>query len=43
MTPRGGYRLAEILPIAATKKQFCLELEDAIQRLDLLSLWRKGG
>jgi uncharacterized protein len=32
-----GHRLAEILPIAATEKQFCLELEDPIQRLDVLS------
>ena len=32
-----GYRLAEILPIAAAEKQFCLELEDPIQRLDALS------
>ncbi len=32
-----GYRLAEILPIAAAEKQFCLELEDPIQRLDVLS------
>jgi len=32
-----GHRLAEILPIVATEKQFCLELEDPIQRLDVLS------
>jgi Lon protease-like protein len=32
-----GFRLAEILPIAAAEKQFCLELEDPIQRLDALS------
>jgi Lon protease-like protein len=32
-----GYRLAEILPIAAAEKQFCLELEDPIERLDALS------
>jgi Lon protease-like protein len=32
-----GYRLAEILPIDAAEKQFCLELEDPIQRLDVLS------
>jgi uncharacterized protein len=31
-----GCRLAEILPIAAVEKQFCLELEDPIQRLDFL-------
>lgn len=32
-----GNRLAEILPIAAAEKQFCLELNDPIQRLDVLS------
>jgi Lon protease-like protein len=32
-----GYRLAEILPIAAAEKQSCLELSDPIQRLDFLS------
>jgi Lon protease-like protein len=32
-----GHRLAEILPIAAADKQFCLELDDPIQRLDVLS------
>ncbi len=32
-----GHRLAEILPIAAADKQFCLELTDPIQRLDVLS------
>jgi uncharacterized protein len=31
-----GFRLAEILPIAAREKQFCLELTDPIERLDLL-------
>ena len=31
-----GHRLAEILPIDLTKKQFCLELDDPIQRLDVL-------
>jgi uncharacterized protein len=31
-----GHRLAEILPIAASEKQFCLELEDPLQRLDVL-------
>jgi uncharacterized protein len=34
-----GYRLAEILPVAASEKQFCLELEDPIRRLDVLSPW----
>jgi uncharacterized protein len=32
-----GLRLAEILPIGAREKQFCLELEDPIRRLDVLS------
>jgi hypothetical protein len=32
-----GHRLAEILPIAAAEKQFCLELQDPVERLDLLS------
>ena len=32
-----GHRLAEILPIAPAEKQFCLELQDPIERLDLLS------
>jgi uncharacterized protein len=32
-----GYRIAEILPIPATQKQFCLELADPIERLDFLS------
>jgi Lon protease-like protein len=32
-----GHRLAEILPIAAAEKQFCLELHDPIERLDVLS------
>jgi Lon protease-like protein len=32
-----GQRLAEILPIAAAEKQFCLELTDPIRRLDVLS------
>lgn len=31
-----GHRLTEILPIAAAEKQFSLEMEDPIQRLDLL-------
>ncbi|MDB6097558.1 MAG: uncharacterized protein QOK23_50 [Gammaproteobacteria bacterium] len=39
-----GFRLAEILPIPAAEKQFCLELTDPIQRLDLLSpLARQGN
>ena len=32
-----GHRLAEILPIDASDKQFCLELEDPIERLDFLA------
>ena len=32
-----GHRLAEILPIPLTDKQSCLELEDPIQRLDVLA------
>jgi Lon protease-like protein len=31
-----GHRLAEILPLPLIKKQGCLELDDPIQRLDLL-------
>ena len=38
-----GYRLAEILPIAATEKQFCLELTDPIQRLDVLRPLAQGA
>ena len=39
-----GHRLAEILPIPAAQKQFCLELADPIERLDFLSpLAREGG
>jgi Lon protease-like protein len=38
-----GHRLAEILPIAAAEKQFCLELNDPIQRLDVLSPLAQGG
>jgi Lon protease-like protein len=38
-----GHRLAEILPIAATEKQFCLELADPIQRLDVLSPLAQGA
>jgi Lon protease-like protein len=37
-----GHRLAEILPIAVTEKQFCLELADPIQRLDVLSPLAQG-
>jgi Lon protease-like protein len=37
-----GHRLAEILPIAAMEKQFCLELEDPIRRLDVLSPFAQG-
>ena len=32
-----GHRLAEILPIPLSDKQACLELDDPIRRLDLLS------
>jgi Lon protease-like protein len=32
-----GHRLAEILPIPLADKQRCLELDDPIQRLDVLS------
>ena len=32
-----GHRLAEILPIPPADKQRCLELDDPIQRLDVLS------
>ena len=32
-----GHRLAEILPIPLTDKQSCLELDDPIARLDVLS------
>jgi hypothetical protein len=32
-----GHRLAEILPIPLADKQKCLELDDPIQRLDVLS------
>jgi uncharacterized protein len=37
-----GHRLAEILPIAASEKQHCLELNDPIERLDFLSPLAKG-
>lgn len=32
-----GHRLAEILPIEPAEKQHCLELDDPIERLDLLA------
>ena len=32
-----GHRLAEILPIPLTDKQRCLELDDPVERLDVLS------
>jgi Lon protease-like protein len=32
-----GHRLAEILPIPLADKQSCLELDDPVQRLDVLS------
>ena len=32
-----GYRLAEILPIPMTRKQYFLELEDAVSRLDQIA------
>jgi Lon protease-like protein len=32
-----GFRLAEILTIPPGQKQYCLELKDALQRLDFLS------
>jgi uncharacterized protein len=38
-----GHRLAEILPIAAAEKQFCLELNDPVQRLDVLSPLAQGA
>jgi Lon protease-like protein len=38
-----GHRLAEILPIAAAEKQFCLELNDPIERLDVLSPLAQGA
>lgn len=31
-----GYRYAEILPITPEQKQFCLETEDALQRLEII-------
>jgi uncharacterized protein len=33
-----GFRLAEILPMVPADKQFCLELNDPIERLDVLSV-----
>ena len=38
-----GHRLAEILPIPAAQKQFCLELADPVERLDFLSPLARGG
>jgi Lon protease-like protein len=38
-----GFRLAEILPLPATEKQFCLELKDPIERLELLSPLAQGA
>jgi hypothetical protein len=32
-----GYRLAELLPLSQPSRQFCLELEDPLERLRLLS------
>jgi Lon protease-like protein len=32
-----GHRLAEILPMALADKQFCLELDDPVRRLDVLA------
>ena len=32
-----GYRLAELLPLTLPSRQFCLELEDPLRRLQLLS------
>jgi Lon protease-like protein len=32
-----GHRLAEILPMEPADKQYCLELTDPVQRLDVLS------
>jgi Lon protease-like protein len=38
-----GYRLAEILPIPLADKQRVLELDDPIQRLDVLSPLAPGA
>jgi Lon protease-like protein len=38
-----GYRLAEILPIPLADKQSILELDDPIQRLDVLSPLAPGA
>ncbi len=39
-----GYRYAEILPIPPDQKQFCLETEDALQRLELIrAILRSAG
>ena len=32
-----GYRVAEILPVALSEKQQCLELDDAVERLQRLN------
>jgi Lon protease-like protein len=32
-----GHRLAEILPIPLAQKQYCLEMDDPIERLDFLA------
>ena len=32
-----GHRLAEILPIPLAQKQFCLELNDPLERLEFLA------
>jgi Lon protease-like protein len=32
-----GHRLAEILPMDLADKQFCLELDDPLRRLDVLA------
>jgi len=37
-----GHRLAEILSIESAEKQFCLELDDPIERLDVLSPLAQG-
>jgi hypothetical protein len=38
-----GNRLAEILPIQASEKQFCLELNDPVERLDVLGPLAQGS
>ncbi len=32
-----GYRLAEILPLSLSEKQYCLELDDPVERLERLN------